>query len=79
MPCAHCGQMPERSLVVAERISKIAERFSHIVERSERISEGIKVKILTDARDELVTKMAQVLQAEGMKGEQLRRIAAQLR
>lgn len=67
--CHVCGQAPERSLVVAERISRIADRFATIAERKQRMEEGFKLKLIKDNRAELITLFAELMRDAGLEPE----------
>jgi len=68
-PCGKCGQLPARSLGAVEAISRVCDRFSRIVEREERIREGLKVKVLTEAREDIIQRVARALHSR--KGDEI--------
>ena len=78
VPCEECGQWPQRGLAAAESISRIGERFARIRKIQQEITHGITVKVLTEARGELVTLFAQAMKDEGIDADIIRRVAKRI-
>ena len=77
--CPTCGSHAAERVATVESISRIVDRYAGTVEKQARITDGIKVKVLTEARGDMVTRMMAALREEGVAPEALRRIAARLR